>query len=204
MPKSVKARKRLYIKASGDKKGCSETEQPENHNVIFCLFFDLFRAQGEHDNMKYQLSRGDCKKDSKIERVVRFERRCDAEARREESHHQRIEQAHEVIVEEAHHQRIGGAHERNRPEHRSDDKRTLVHALENNIDKRREQEQTSRCKAGLSAALAVHHMRKIENDGKYFVYIVPQNSFSARIYACDAEGNIFADINAAVFGGDIK
>lgn len=90
--------------------------------------------------MKYQLSRGDCKKDSKIERVVRFERRCDAEARREESHHQRIEQAHEVIVEEAHHQRIGGAHERNRPEHRSDDKRTLVHALENNIDKRREQE----------------------------------------------------------------
>jgi hypothetical protein len=45
---------------------------------------------------------------------------------------------------------------------------------------------------------------KNENDGKYFVYIVPQNSFSARIYACDAEGNIFADINAAVFGGNIK
>lgn len=45
---------------------------------------------------------------------------------------------------------------------------------------------------------------KTENGGKYFVYVVPQNSFSARIYACDAEGNIFADINAAVFGGDLK
>ena len=109
--KITSAAKHLYIKAFGDKKGCSETEQPENHNVIFCLFFDLFRAQGEQDNMKYQLSRGDRKKDSKIERVVRFERRCDAKARRKESHHQRIEQAHEVVVEEAHHQRIGGAHE---------------------------------------------------------------------------------------------
>ena len=129
MPKSVKARKRLYIKASGDKKGCSETEQPENHNVIFCLFFDLFRAQGEHNNMKYQLSRGDCKKDSKIERVIRFERGGDAEARREKRHHEKIGYAHPVAVSKIHQQSKYRTPERNRPKHNSDNKRPLVHTL---------------------------------------------------------------------------
>ena len=41
--KSASAAKGLYIKASGDKKGCSETEQPENtmlYSVYFSAFFE--------------------------------------------------------------------------------------------------------------------------------------------------------------------
>lgn len=64
MPKMQKVESAYISRLLEIKKAVPKRNSLKSQCYILFIF-DLFRAQGEQDNMKYQLSRGDCKRIAK-------------------------------------------------------------------------------------------------------------------------------------------